>query len=102
MIEGKALYKSILKYMDREKLGDCECCPKIIARNILGLPVPNEEHCYQSLEWICNKITKVKISEHTYEFVHRTNGEHYKSMLCPVFIEWFMHLPVGGREIAKI
>ena len=102
MIKGRALYKSILKYMDHEKLGDCDHCPKFIAKDILGLPVPNEEHCYPSLEWLCNRITKVKIPESTYDFIYRTNGEHYKSMLCPVFQEWFFHLPVGDREIAKI
>lgn len=102
MIKGKALYKSILKYMDRKNLGDCENCPKIIARDILGLPVPIEEHCYPSLEWICNKITKVKMPKHTYDLVCGANGGQHKSMLCPVFQEWFCHLPVSDREIAKI
>jgi hypothetical protein len=102
MTEGKALYKSILKYMDHEKLGDCSNCPKYIAIDILRLPVPSEEHCYPSLEWLCNKITKVKIPERTYDLIYKVTGEHYKSMLCPVFQEWFLHLPVGDREIAKI
>lgn len=103
MIKGKALYKSILKYMDYKEIGSCKYCPKFIARNILELPVPEEEHCYPSLEWICNKITKeVKIPERTYDLVCEANGNQYKSMLCQVFQEWFFHLPVGEREIAKI
>ena len=97
----RALYKSILKYMNHEEIGSCEHCPKIIAMEVLGLPVPKGEHCYPSLEWICNKITKVKIPERTYNVIHETEGEHI-SMLCPVFHEWFFHLPVGGRRIAKI
>lgn len=54
MIKGKTLYKSILKYMNHKEIGSCEYCPKLIARNILELPVPEEEeeeeHCYPSLE----------------------------------------------------
>ena len=102
MIKGKTLYKSILKYMNHKEIGSCKYCPKLIARNILELPVPEEEHCYPSLEWICNKITKIKIPEHTYNLVCRVDGEQHKSMLCSAFQEWFFHLPVGEREIAKI
>ena len=102
MIKGKALYKSILKYMDYKTLGDCKHCPKIIAIDILGLPVPVEKHCYPSLEWICNRITKVKMPERTYDLVCGANGDQHKSMLCLIFQEWFLHLPVGDREIAKI
>lgn len=101
MIKGRALYKNILKYMNHEDIGDCEHCPKFIAKDILGLPVPQGEHCYPSLEWICNRITKIKIPERTYNLIHGADGQ-YESMFCPVFHEWFLHLPVGDREIAKI
>lgn len=102
MMKGKALYKSILKYMNKEEFGACNHCPKLIAKDILGLPVPEEEHCYPSLEWICNRITKVKIPERTYVLVCGRNEESYKSMLCPVFHEWFFHLPAGDRDNCKI